>query len=175
MIFFKGNALCEICDSFNIHNLIWTVAYFKSSEGTLLDLCLVTKPLRLNNVLNLSCWLSDFHNFISVITKLHVPRRIPKVIQYRSMKNFQDGPFISDLYVLSNAVPYGLNDVTVCTSALIQHLYSIIESHAPTERRTICHNGVPFMNSQLWKLQHERNRARNIKTQFPTAEKPQKV
>ena len=81
---------------------------------------------------------------------------------------------ISDLYVLSNAVPYGLNDVNVCTSALIQNLYSIIESHAPTKRRTIRHNGVPFMNSQLRKLQHERNRARNIKTKFPTAENHEK-
>ena len=90
------------------------------------------------------------------------------------MKNFQDEPFISDLYVLSNAVPYGLNDVNVCTSALIQHLYSIIESHAPTKRHTIRHNGVPFMNSQLRKLQHERNRARNIKSKFPTAENHEK-
>ena len=63
------------------------------------------------------------------------------------MKNFQDEPFISDLYVLSNAVSYGLNAVNVCTSALIQHLYNIIESHAPSKRRTIRHNGVPFMNS----------------------------
>ena len=130
--------------------------------------------LRFKNVLNLNCWLSDFHNFISVITKWHVSRRIPKVIQCRSMKNFQDEPFISDLYVLSNAVPYGLNDVNVCTSALIQHLYSIIESHAPTKRRTIRHNDVPFMNSLLRKLQRERNQARNIKTKFATAENHEK-
>ena len=77
----KDNALCEICDSFDIHNLISTAACFKSSEDTLLYIYLVTKPNRFKSVLNLSCWLSDFQNFISSITKLHIPRRISKVIQ----------------------------------------------------------------------------------------------
>ena len=99
--FMSDNALKDICISFDMHNLVSAPTCHKTSVGTLVDICLVSKPLRFKTTLNLDCWLSDFHNFICVTTKLYFPKRSPRVIQYRSYKNFVDELFINDLLVLS--------------------------------------------------------------------------
>ena len=45
-------------------------------------------PLRFKKVLNLGYWLSDWHNFICITTKLSAPYQKPSVIMYRSFKKF---------------------------------------------------------------------------------------
>ena len=88
--------LTDSCTSFDIHNLVSVPNCQKVSMGTLIDICLVSKHLRSKTALNIDCWLSDFHNFIHITSKLYFLRRAPSDIQYRSYKNFFDEAFISD-------------------------------------------------------------------------------
>ena len=59
----------------------------KCIKGFLIDVCFASKPVRFKSTLNFDCWLSDFHNFICITTKLNTPRRPPNVIKYSSHKN----------------------------------------------------------------------------------------
>ena len=70
----------------------------------MINLCLISNPLRFKNALNLDCWLSDWHNFICITTKLSVPCQ--KGVMYRSFKNFVNDYFIFDLYHLLESLNF---------------------------------------------------------------------
>ena len=142
--FMSDNALKDICISFDMHNLVSAPTCHKTSVGTLVDICLVSKPFRFKTTLNLDCWLSDFHNFICVTTKLYFPKRSPRVIQYRSYKNFVDELFINDLLVLSQTMVYCNHNVDICIEFFITHLIDIIDKHAPVKFKTVRQNNVPY-------------------------------
>ena len=166
----SDNALKDICISFNMHNLVSAPTCHKTSVGTLVDICLVSKPLRFKTTLNLDCWLSDFHNFICVTTKLYFPKRSPLVIQYRSYKKFVDELFINDLLVLSQTMMYCNHNANICIEFFITHLIDLIDKHAPMKFNRVRQNNVPYMNSELRKLNYQRNMMRNKKNKNPCPE-----
>ena len=128
--FMSENALKDPCTSFDIHNIVNVPTCHKNSVGTLIDICLVSRPLRFKTALNLDCWLSDFHDFICITTKLYFPRRAPSVIQYRSYKNFVDELFINDLFILSQTMMHCDYNINMCIDFFISHLSGIIDKHA---------------------------------------------
>jgi len=140
---------------------------FKGIPGTLLDVCLVSRPKRFKPALNLDCWLSDFHNFICVTTKLNMSKQTPNVISYRSYKNLDKESFIHDLYMLSNVMSSAQNNVDLWTRSFCEYLTTVIDSHCPLKRKTLRHRNVPYMNAELRKLQYQRNMMRNIKNKKP--------
>ena len=123
------NVLKDLCIAYDIQNLVSATTCHKSSVGTLIDVCFVSKPLRFKTTLNLDCWLCDFHNFICITTKLSFPKRPTSVIQYRSYKHFVDELFISDLFILSHAMMYGDHDIDMCIDFFVIHLNYIIDKH----------------------------------------------
>ena len=153
----------KIYVSFDMHNLVSAPTCHTTSVGTLVDICLVSKSLRFKTTLNLDCWLSDFHNFICVTTNLYFPKRSSRVIQYRSYKNFLDELFMNDLLVLSQTMMYCNYNVDICIEFFITHLIDIIDKHAPMKFKTVRQNNVPYMNSELRKLNYQRNMMRNKK------------
>ena len=168
--FMSENALKDLCTSFDIHNIVNVPTCHKNSVGTLIDICLVSRPLRFKTALNLDCWLSDFHDFICITTKLYFPRRAPSVIQYRSYKNFVDELFINDLFILSQTMMHCDYNINMCIDFFISHLSGIIDKHAPMKYKKIRQNNVPYMNSELRRLHYQRNMLRNIKNKHPCPE-----
>ena len=168
--FMSDNELKDLCISFDIHNLVNTPTCYKIHSGTLVDVCLVSKPFRFKTTLNLDCWLSDFHNFICVTTKLSLPKRQPRIIQYRSYKNFVEELFVTDLCILSQIMMHYNHNVDVCVETFITYLCGIIDKHAPMKTKKVYQNNVPYMNSELRKLNYKRNMMRNIKNKHPCPE-----
>ena len=168
--FMSDNALKDICISFDMHNLVGAPTCHKTSVGILVDICLVSKPLRFKPTLNLDCWFSDFHNFICVTTNLYFPKRSPRVIQYRSYKNFVDKLFINDLHVLSQTMMCCNHNVDICIEFFITHLIDIIDKHAHMKFKSVRQNDVPYMNSELRKLNYQRNMMRNMKNKHQCPE-----
>ena len=154
--FMVDNALQDACVSFDLHNLVTSPTCQKSCNGSFIDLCLVSKPLRFKKALNLYCWLSDFHNIVCITTKLSLPKRSPNVISYRTLKNFNDDAFVYDLFQLSEAMVYCNRDINWCMQYFSTCLYDI-------KKKTIRQNSVPYMNSELRKLNYQRNMMRNLK------------
>ena len=165
--FLVDNTLHDICNSYDISNLVTSATCYKSDKGTLLDLCIVSKPFRFRNTLNLDCWLGDFHNFICITAKVNVPKRLPKIIRYRSFKHFNEQHFNVDLYALSYVISQCVMDTNACTRYFCELLRNIVDMHAPIKTKTIRHNNVPYMNSELRKWQYKRNMLRNVNNKNP--------
>ena len=161
--FMVDNALQDACVSFDLHNLVTSPTCHKSCNGSLIDLCLVSKPLRFKKALNLDCWLCDFHNIVCITTKLSLPKRSPNVISYRTLKNFNDYAFVCDLFQLSEAMVYCNRDINWCMQYFSTCLYDIVNLHAPIKTKTIRQSSVPDMNSELRKLNYKKNMMRNLK------------
>ena len=168
--FMSDNELKDLCISFDIHNLVNTPTCYKSHSGTLVDVCLVSKSFRFQTTLNLDCWLSDFHNFICVTTKLSLPKRQPRIIQYRSYKNFVEELFVTDLCILSQIMMHYNHNVDVCVETFITYSCGIIDKHAPMKTKKVYQSNVPYMNSELRKLNYQRTMMRNIKNKHPCPE-----
>ena len=165
------NPLKDVCETFDLQNLVNDPTCFKNQKGSLIDLCLVSNPSRFKKALNLNCWLSDWHNFICVTTKLFAPHQKPSVIMYRSFKNFIDDYFICDLYHLLESLNFDKSDgINTCFQTFIDCLNDIVNFHAPLKTKTIRKNNVPYMNSEWRKMMYKRNMMRNIKNKHPCPE-----
>ena len=51
--------LKDICETFDLQNLVTEPTYFKIQNGSLIDHCLVSNPTQFKKALSLDCWLSD--------------------------------------------------------------------------------------------------------------------
>ena len=71
-----SQCLKDVMETNSLRNLILSPTCFKTDNGTLLDVILTTNKNRVSSVFNLPTGVSDFHNMIGFISKLHVPRRV---------------------------------------------------------------------------------------------------
>ena len=169
--FMADGPLEDICETFDLQNLVTEPTCFKNQNGSLIDLCLVSNPTRFKKALNLDCWLSDWHNFICITTKLFAPHQKPNVITYRSFKNFVDEYFIYDLYHLLGSLNLNNSDsINTCFQKFVDCMDDIVNYHAPWKTKTIRKNNVPYMNSEWRKMMYKRNMMRNIKNKHPCPE-----
>ena len=150
----EEHSYVHTCETYDLHNLVTSATCFKCIKGTLIDVYFVSKPLRFKSTLNLDWWLSDFHNFICITTKLNMPGRSPNVIKYRSYKIFDESKFNYDLYVISDIMLSVNNNVNVYTGTFCEYLATIIDLHCPLKTKTMRHNNVPYMNTKLRRLQY---------------------
>ena len=128
-------------------------------------------PTWFKKALSLDCWLSDWHNFICITTKLFAPHQKPNVITYRSFKNFVDEYFIYDLYHLLESLNLNNSDsINTCFQKFVECMDEIVNYHAPWKTKTIRKNNVPYMNSEWRKMMYKRNMMRNIKNKHPCPE-----
>ena len=127
------------------------ITCFKKQKGSLIDLCLVSNTLRFKKALNLDCWLSDWHNFICITTKLSVPCQKPSVIMYRSFKNSVD----DDLYHLLESLNFDNKDaIDTCFKHFVDCLDDIVNYHAPLKTKTTRKNNVPYINNKWRKVMY---------------------
>ena len=58
---------------------------------------------------------------------------------------------------------YYNHNVDVCVETFITYLCGTIDKHAPMKTKKVHQNNEPYMNSELRKLNYQRNMMRNIK------------
>ena len=157
----KSAIISDVCELFDLQNLIKEPTCHKGPTPTILDVILVSNPRRYGGTLNCPCPLSDFHNVIAAATKRFAPSQQPRQISYRSYKNFNDEAFISDIIHAPFQVCDIFDDVEDMSWYTSSLLGGIIDAHAPMRTKTIKAQSVPYMNSQLRKALYARNVARN--------------
>jgi hypothetical protein len=70
----KGKVLVELCDIFDLTNVIKTeTCHVKNCKASLVDVILTNKPQYLFNSLNFDCGISDCHNMIGTLVKGKAP------------------------------------------------------------------------------------------------------
>ena len=157
----KSDTIKDICDVYNLTNLVKSPTCFKGHTPTLLDNILVSNPRKYSGVLNCQCELSDVHNCIGVATKRFAPSYKPRRIEYRSYKKFSDEMFESDVETAPFHVAEIFDDIEDMAWFTSQLLNDVINDHAPIKTKVIKCNSVPYMNSQLRKTMYKRNMIRN--------------
>ena len=60
------------------------------------------------------------------------------------------------------------HDINWCMQYFGTCLYDIVNFHAPIKTKTIRQSSVPYMNSELRKLNYQRNMVRNLKNKHPS-------
>ena len=157
----KSSIIEDICELYDLTNLIKEPTCYKSVNPTLIDVILVTNQYKYIECINTECGLSDFHNIIGAATRRFVPNFKPQRIFYRSYKHFDDDLYCADV----QAAPFQVADIFDCpedaawyTSAL---LCDVSDAHAPIKSKTVTRQSVPYMNSRLRKAMYQRNMIRN--------------
>ena len=80
----KTNVLCDLCDIYDLKNIVSEPTCFKGETPTLLDIFLTNKPKSFCHCINVDTGISDFHNLTGIVTRAHAPQSERRVLTYRS-------------------------------------------------------------------------------------------
>jgi hypothetical protein len=156
------NALCnQLCDIYDLENLISEPTCYKKPEGSLLDPILVRNKKRFKKSINVFCGYSDYHNLVGCITKLHVTPPKPLRVTYRNLKDFNEMAFkehVSQIPFHMCSIFDDVNDQFWAKNLLFSE---VLNEHAPLKERAIKEEHMPYMNSKLRKEMYKRNMLKN--------------
>jgi hypothetical protein len=148
----EGHALTELFETFDLTNVVKGPTCFKSvTNPSLVDVILTNTPARVLSHVNTDIDVSDFHNLVCVITRMHAPKTQTRVITYRSYKRMDDEAFIADLSQAPLHVSNIFDDVDDQIWFHNTLVRDVIDEHAPLKQKKLKCSQVPYMNSELRK------------------------
>ena len=156
----ESNTLSRLCPTLNLTNVITEPTCFKSNNPTLIDVMLVTKRKKVIKNFSLDTGISDFHNLIGGVLKIHTPLPAKKIIYYRKLSKINYQAMINDI-IQFNLNLDGDNNVDEAFAKLQDMLKYMLDKHAPKKQRTIRINDFHCMSPKLRKAILIRNQARN--------------
>ena len=74
----KSHFLSELCDTFDMQNLVKVKTCDKSDKGTSIDVILTNKPKSFYKTIAIETGLSDHHKLIATFSKMSVPKATSK-------------------------------------------------------------------------------------------------
>ena len=132
---------------------------FKTVRGTLLDVILTNKPNCFQKTSAFETSLSDFHKLVVTIFRSTFKKLPPKIIKYRSYKNFNEKNFV---YELDQQLIQGdVYKTENSFSKLTEILSETLNKHAPMKSKTVRGNQAPFMNKVISKNIMNKSRIKN--------------
>ena len=155
----KHNYLSNICEVYNLKNMIKGKTCDKSIHGTSIDIMLTNKSQSFMKTSNIETGLSDHHKLILSFFRTSFQKLNPKKIVYREMKNFDKNAFLNDIKNLPfEQIEERFPDSYHGFSTFYK---SIVDRHAPIKTKIVRGNQSNFMNKELNKAIMERSRYRN--------------
>ena len=120
--------LNDFCNIYNLFSLVKEPTSFKNSYNpSCIDLFLTNYPRSFQNTVSIETGISDFHKLVITIWKIFYKKQKPKIIQCRSLKNFDNQSFQRELN--SELVKIDLNNADL--SEFTETFLSILDKHAP--------------------------------------------
>ena len=159
---FHQNLLSNLCPTLNLTNIIDEATCYKSNNPTLIDVMLVTKRRKFLKSFSLDTGISDFHNLIGGILKIHAPLPKRKVIYHRKISDIdykQVNQELSALNLYQQICNEG--DVNMAMHIVQKILMEILERHAPKKRKIVKSNHFHCMTKRLKNAILVRNQYRN--------------
>ena len=129
-----------MCVLFGLDNLVKGPTCFKSKHVTLLDVILVNKSSTFYNTLNIVNSVSDFHNMVATMMRLHVLFKHEKYIQYRSFKKYKKKNYTYYIYSIETSQITKCENVENASHAwklFTDCLKEVIEQHAPLKTKKV--------------------------------------
>jgi len=131
--------------NFDLVSLLKQPTCYKSNNGRCIDLILTNKNRSFQKSGSYETGISDHHHLIYTMFKLTYEKSPPKIINYRSFRNFSLEIFRKDLTnALANCIPGDLDSFNLI-------LESVLDAHAPKKRRTVRGNHKPHLTKTLRK------------------------
>ena len=158
----KGKTLSDICDIFDLTNMIKSeTCVTKFGKPSLVDVLLTNQPQYLFNSFNFDCGLSDCHNMIGILVKGKAPFVPNEKVQYRSFKDFNEADFNADVQNIPFHISYVFDDPDDVYWAHEYLLKEVIDEHVPMKERRSKTNKPPFMNCELRRAVYAKRMLRN--------------
>ena len=156
-----GRPLIELCDSYDLINMVDKPTCHKSETATLLDVILTSSPDHFKCTVTMDTGLSDFHHMTFSIKKGILNKQEPRSTIYRSYKHFDVDSFNRDI----NCIPFHITDIFDDVNDkywAFSYMYlEILEEHAPFKTAKTKNKGVPMMNSTWRKAIFKKRQLRN--------------
>ena len=148
----------NFCSLHNLKNLIKSPTCFKNPDNPIcIDLVLTNKHRSFQNTSVIETGLSDFHRLTITVMRVNFQKQIPKVLNYRNYKLFNNELFRNDLLMEFSVLGYQ-NVSCKDFESIFLHVLNI---HAPQKKKYIRANNAPFMPKDLCKAIMVRSRLRN--------------
>ena len=162
------NHFSDLRDTFALTNLVKNKTCFKKAHGTLLDVILTNKPNCFQKTSAFETGLSDFHKLVVTVFRSTFIKLPPKIIRYRSYKNFNEKNFV---YELDQKLIQGdIYKTENSYSRLTEILSKTLNKHAPMKSKTVRGNQAPFMNKEVSKSIMTKSRIKNKYLKWPSRE-----
>ena len=155
----RKGLLTDLCDTFDLTNLINKKTCTKKSEGSSLDVLLTNHPRCFQHTCVIETAISDHHKLIGSFLKSKFQRLPPKNILYRDYKNFDEKLFLNELSSINFAREFELEN-TDKYDILSSHVSALVDKHAPLKSKKVRGNNKPFVTKELRKAIMERSRYR---------------
>ena len=155
----KKNFLSDLCDIFDLTNMVKDKTCFMSAQGTSIDVMLTNKPRSFYKTIPIETGLSDHHKLIVTYLRGHCStKQKPKNILYREIKKVDHDKFRNDI---SNLPLTEIKRFPDTLTGFVTLFRSVVERHAPIKMKTIRGNNKPFMNSELSNAIKQKSKLRN--------------
>jgi hypothetical protein len=155
----KKHFLEDLCDVFDLTNMVKDKTCFMSAEGSSIDVMLTNKPRSFYKTTTIETGLSDHHKLILTFLRSHHSlKQKPKNIIYRDKKNINIEDFKNDI---SNLPLNEIHRFSDSLTGFVTLFKSIVDRHAPIKKRTVRGNNKPFMNSELSNAIKHKSKIRN--------------
>ena len=155
----KKHLLKDLCDTYDLTNIIKEKTCFMSVEGSSIDLILTNKPRSFYKANTIETGLSDHHKMVVTFLRSHNSLKLkPKTFTYRNTKDINWEKFKHDI----SQIPMNeINRFDSKFAGFTTFFESIVERHAPIKSKTIRGNNKAFMNKELTKAIQNKSRIRN--------------
>ena len=152
----------------NLEQIVNEATCFKSVENpSIIDHIWVSNRDCFIKTSSIETGLSDFHRLTATVMNLQPPKKKPKVIQYRSYKNFDKELFRRDL---QHMIDTAENSEFVNFDSFHAKFKNVVDKHLPQKKKFLRSNDAPFMNKRLRKEIMLRSRRRNLYLKCPSTE-----
>ena len=155
----SNNALTSLMKDFsrstNLSQIISSPTRITEHSSTIIDL-IFTNSLSISSSGSIFYGLSD-HNLIFCVRKCNKPKIAPKLIFYRTFKDFDKKKFIADLKSADWSRFLDSSDVDEATSIFNSIVTQVSNVHAPIRQQKIKGNSVAWVNDEFLNAIHERD------------------
>ena len=152
-----SSEISSFISDYSLYSLINSPTCFKSSDGRCIDLILTNKKHSFQKSQSFETGVSDYHHLIYTMLKqtyIHIP---PKVVSYRSYRNFSKEVFKGKLkFNLENYTHSG------SFTSFNSTLETTLDKFAPYKKRLLRGNTKPHVSKALRKAIMKRSRLKNI-------------
>ena len=157
----------DLCDTFDLINLIKANTCFKSSKQTSIDVTLTNRPRSFQKYGVITTGLNDYHKMILTFFRSYFSRLPTKTITYRSFRYFETKDFLCKL---ENKLRSKACNGGVKYDDLTNIFRSTLDSHTPLKQKEVRGYQAPFMTKELSKAIMTRSRIKNKSNKWPSRE-----